>query len=53
MITFVKCLIMWTSKLQNKIAFSTTKAEYNVLSSSLKQAIPLMDLIDELSKKYD
>ena len=43
--------ILWTSKLQTQIALSTTEAEYMALSSSMREAIPLMELIEEMRIK--
>ena len=39
---------MWASKLQTQIALSTTEAEYIALSTSLRDIIPLMELVKEL-----
>ena len=47
-IYFAKFPIMWTSKLQTQIALST-EAEYMALSSALKEAIPLMNLVKEMN----
>ncbi len=41
-----------SSKLQTEIALSTAKAEYIVLSSSLREVIPLMTVMDELNKVF-
>jgi hypothetical protein len=50
-INFVACPIVWTSKLQTQIALSTTEAEYTSLSQSLREAIPLMQLVKEIKEK--
>ena len=42
--------IIWVSKLQSGIALSTTEAEYIVLSQAMQDVIPLMTIIEELSK---
>ena len=39
---------MWCSKLQMQIALSTTEAEYIALSQSLRDTIPLMQLLEEI-----
>jgi len=41
------CPLVWASKLQREIALSTTEAEYNALSESLRQVIHLMALATE------
>jgi hypothetical protein len=50
-INFAACPIVWTSKLQTQIVLSTAKAEYNSLSQSLREAIPLMQLVREVNEK--
>jgi hypothetical protein len=46
-ILFADCPIIWSSKLQTQIALSTTEAEYIALSQSLRETIPLMQLLEE------
>jgi len=41
------CPLVWASKLQREIALSTTEAEYNALSESLRHVIHLMALTKE------
>jgi hypothetical protein len=50
-ILFAGCPIMWSSKLQTQIALSTTEAEYIALSQSLRDTIPLMQLLQEFKSK--
>lgn len=50
-ITFGGCPILWTSKLQTQIALSSCEAEYISLSQSLREAIPLMRLLQELKDR--
>ena len=50
-IYFAKVPILWTSKLQTQIALSTTEAEYMALSSALREAIPLIELVKEMREK--
>ena len=52
-ITYANCLILWGSKMQSKVALSTTKAEYIYLSSALWDVIPLMDLAKEQQDKFN
>jgi hypothetical protein len=47
-ITFAGCPITWSSKLQTQIALSSTEAEYIALSQSLRDAIPIMQFLEEL-----
>ena len=47
MITYAGCPIVWASKLQTDVALSTTEAEYNALSMSLREVIHMMQLIDD------
>jgi hypothetical protein len=46
-ILYAGCPIIWSSKLQTQIALSTTEAEYISLSQSLRETIPLMQLLEE------
>ena len=39
--------LIWHSKLQGEIALSTTEAEFYALSTSLRECIPLMNLVKE------
>ena len=41
------CPLVWASKLQTEVALSTTEAEYNAMSASLREVIHLMQLVDE------
>jgi hypothetical protein len=47
-IKYAGCPLVWGSKLQTEIALSTTESEYIALSTSLREVIPLMELIKEL-----
>ena len=46
------CPILWKSKLQTETAWSTMEAEYVALSSACRDLIPVIHLVDELSKQY-
>ena len=48
---FAKCSILWISKLQTQIVLSTIETEYIVLSNSLRKALPLLELIEEIKNK--
>jgi hypothetical protein len=47
-IFYAGCPILWSSKLQSQIALSTTEAEYIALSTSLREVLPLMQIIRDL-----
>jgi hypothetical protein len=42
------CPMVWASKLQREVALSSTEAEYNALSESLRHIIHMMQIVDEL-----
>ena len=44
------CPVIWASKLQHLIATSTTEAEYNALSDSMREVIPLQSLVEFIAK---
>lgn len=43
--------MVWASKLQREVALSTTEAEYNALSESLREVISTMQLLEETKSK--
>ncbi len=43
--------VIWASKLQTQVAFSTTEAEYIAMSQSLRDVLPIMSLVQEVCKK--
>ena len=47
-IMYAGCPIVWKSQLQNEIALSTTEAELIGLSYSLREAIPIMEILKEM-----
>jgi len=50
-ITFARCPIAWTSKLQTVVALSTTEAEFTALNEGLRSTRPLMGSITEFQDK--
>ena len=50
-IKYTDCILTWRSKLQTTIALSSTEAEYVSLSQAMREAIPIMGLLDELADK--
>ena len=50
-IRFMKCPLIFASKLQTLCTLSTTKDEYVALSESLRETIPIMELIKEIKKQ--
>ena len=47
---YAGCPIVWKSQLQTEVALSTTEAEYTGLSYALREAIPLMQLLEEMKE---
>eukprot|EP00957_Ditylum_brightwellii_P103839 7909949-Ditylum_brightwellii.AAC.1 len=47
-IVYANNMIIWTSKLHTKIILSTTEIEYVTLSHAMREAILLMNLLNEL-----
>ncbi|KAL7476676.1 hypothetical protein ACHAW6_002523 [Cyclotella cf. meneghiniana] len=47
-IMYARCPITWSSKLQTEIALGTMEAEYIVLSQSVREVIPCMELMQEI-----
>ena len=45
------CPILWKSQLQGEIALSSTESEYMGISYSLRDAIPIMETLDEMKEK--
>ena len=45
---YANCNIMWCSKPQTEILLSTTESEYTALSQSLRDTLPLMELLREI-----
>ena len=50
-IRYAGCPIVWGSKLQTHIALSSTEAEYIAISTAMREVIPLMALLKEMSEK--
>ena len=48
-ITYAGCPICWKSQLQPHIALSSSESEYIGLSCALREAIPIMRLLDEMA----
>ena len=51
-IMYAGCPITWCSKLQTEIALSTTEAEYIALSQSLREVIPVIELMKEVNEIF-
>ena len=47
-ITYMDAPIVWKSQLQTEIALSSTESEYTGLSYALREAIPIMNMLNEL-----
>lgn len=50
-ILYAGCPIVWASKMQTLVALSTTEAEYIALSSSLREVIGILNLLQELQQR--
>jgi hypothetical protein len=50
-ILFAVYPIVWSSKIQTKIALSVTEAEYIALSSAAREILPLISLAKEAAKQ--
>jgi hypothetical protein len=50
-ITFANCPLVWASKLQTKIALSTTEAESFALSTATREFLPMLTLAKEASRR--
>lgn len=47
------CPILWVSKLQTEVALSTTEVEYIALSQSMRDLLPLHEILKELAQILD
>ena len=50
-VLYYGCPLIWKSQLQTEIALSSTESEYTGLSYALREAIPLMALLEELKEQ--
>lgn len=48
-IMYADCPLILVSKLQSEVAFFTTKVEYMALSQAMRELIPLLGLLQELT----
>ena len=44
--------MLWVSRLQSEIALSTCESEYVTLSTALRDVMPLMGLLEEISEVF-
>ena len=51
-IKYANCPILWISRLQSEIALSICESEYIALSTALRDVIPLMGLLEEVSDAF-
>ena len=49
-IFYAGCFTVWSSKLQIQVALSTTESEYISLLQSLREVIPIINLIKEMQE---
>ena len=50
-ISLAGCPICWKSQLQSEIALSSTESEYTGLSYALREAIPIINLLQEMQRR--
>ena len=48
-ISYAGCPVYWCSKLQSEITLSTTESEYVALSMAMREVLPFMNLMTEIS----
>jgi hypothetical protein len=46
-ITYARCPMHWSSKMQTELALSTTEAEYIALSQAMREVLPIIWLMEE------
>lgn len=51
-IKYAGCLISWKSQLQREIALSSTEAEYTGLSYAVRDVIPILRILKEISQRH-
>ena len=50
LLTFAGCPLLWGSKLQTEVTLSTMEAEYVALSQSMRELIPIREVILEIQR---
>ena len=50
-LTLGNCPILWVSRLQSEIALSTLEAEYVALSMSMRELLPMRELLQEVGEQ--
>jgi hypothetical protein len=53
MLTLGNCPLVWVSKLQSLIALSTLESEYIALSQSMREVLPMRELLSEIGAKQN
>ena len=51
-IFYFGCPVLWVSKMQSEISLSTVEAEYVALSTSMRDLIPFIDQVNELTDVF-
>ena len=51
-ITYAGCPLIWASRMQTEISLSTAESEYIALSTSMRDVISIMQLMDEINKIF-
>jgi histone deacetylase 1/2 len=50
-IYYAACPIIWASKIESQVALSMTESEYLSMSMSLRDVIPIMELLEEMRER--
>ena len=50
-VNYAGCPLLWKSQLQTEVALSSTESEYTGLSYALRDAIPVMQLLQEMKQR--
>ena len=51
-IEYSGCPLVWASRLQSEISLSNTEAEYIVLSTAMKEIIPLINILGKVKRHF-
>ena len=51
-IKYADCPIIWKSQLQREIALSSTESEYTGLSYSIREIIPIINIMEEITEYH-
>ena len=52
-IKYADCPIIWKSQMQREIALSSTESEYTGISYSIRELIPIINILEDISKYHN